>query len=190
MTLRPCADTSPADWLFSSGVPWHQVVGFGPTGFDAYARLRFIPDPVRPGQYEADVEMPDDHPSDWSQAWTALDVLRRFTDSDRWFICVWEGSGHDVPPEVFRKPLVGPSQRRYFMAEGTSDDLAGWETMFDYGQPVPALVWPADRAWCFASDVDPHWAGIGASAGAVEALMSSGLDVVIADPEAPQPTYY
>jgi hypothetical protein len=42
----------------------------------------------------------------------------------------------------------------------------------------------------FASDVDPHWAGIGASAEAIEALTGdSGLDVVGADPAEPPPAY-
>jgi hypothetical protein len=54
----------------------------------------------------------------------------------------------------------------------------------------PALVWPADHAWCFVSDVDPHWAGIGASATAVEQLLADPvLDVVRADPDLPQPSY-
>jgi hypothetical protein len=177
--------------LFRSGLPWEQLVTFGPSGFDAYARLRFIPDPVRDGQPEHTVDLPDDHPSEWSQAWAALDILRRFTTMPGpWYVCAWEGSGHTLPPEVFRGRLVGVPERLYFMAEGASDDVQEWEALFDDGGPVPAFVWPADRAWCFASDVDPHWAGIGGSAAAVEALLDSSLDLVAADPAEKPPAYY
>ena len=56
MTLTFCRELSAADWIVHSELPWHQLVGFGPAGFDAYARLRFLPDPARPGQSENDVE--------------------------------------------------------------------------------------------------------------------------------------
>jgi hypothetical protein len=51
-------------------------------------------------------------------------------------------------------------------------------------------VWPADRTWCVAKDVDPHWAGIGADDDAIEPLLADpALDVVRADPTQPQPRY-
>ncbi|HEX2893442.1 MAG TPA: hypothetical protein VHO29_05510 [Marmoricola sp.] len=108
MTLVPCSDASVVDWITRSSWPWDRLVTFGPEGFDAYARLRVIPDP----EHEARAE-------------------------DR-----------------------------------------------------PAFVWPADQAWCPAFDVDPHWAGVGSSAAAVEALLvEPGLDVVVADPLVRQPAY-
>ena len=55
MTLTFCWDLSAADWITRSDLRWAQLVGFGPAGFDAYARLRFLPDPARPGQSENDV---------------------------------------------------------------------------------------------------------------------------------------
>ena len=60
-----------------------------------------------------------------------------------------------------------------------------------HGFPVPpAFVWPDDQRWCLASDVDPHWAGIGAEDAAVEALLRTpGLDVVRADPREVQPHF-
>lgn len=45
--------------------------------------------------------------------------------------------------------------------------------------PPPTFVWPADHRWCYSSDVDPRWAGIGASAAAIEPLTRrSDVDVV------------
>lgn len=56
--------------------------------------------------------------------------------------------------------------------------------------PNPAFIWPADRAWFLANDVDPHWAGIGGSPRAINDLLdAAGLDIVLADPTTPQPAY-
>jgi hypothetical protein len=91
MTLTFCWDVSAADWIVRRDVPWERLVGFGPAGFDSYARLRFLPDPVRPGQSENDVD------GDWftDQLPTLWQVLatNTATPSDCYF-CVWEGFGH------------------------------------------------------------------------------------------------
>ena len=55
---------------------------------------------------------------------------------------------------------------------------------------APAFVWPSDHTWCIAADIDPHWAGVGASARLIERLISdSRLDAVEADPAEEQPAY-
>lgn len=43
--LNPCATPSPAAWIVNSVVEWYDLAVLGPAGFDAYARLRFMPDP-------------------------------------------------------------------------------------------------------------------------------------------------
>ena len=59
------------------------------------------------------------------------------------------------------------------------------------GSFAPAFVWPADHRWCFARNVDPHWAGIGAEQAAIDILLNAAeLDVVPAQPTEPQPTSY
>jgi hypothetical protein len=51
-------------------------------------------------------------------------------------------------------------------------------------------VWPSDHTWCIAADIDPHWAGIGASVPLIERLISDArLDAVEADPAEEQPAY-
>jgi hypothetical protein len=91
VTLTFCWDLSAADWIVHSGLPWQQLVGFGPAGFDAYARLRFLPDPVRLGQSENNVQ------ADWriDQLPTLFEVLAAHTATpDDCYFCVWEGFGH------------------------------------------------------------------------------------------------
>lgn len=192
VTLHHCRDTSTAAWLVASPIAWNQLVGFGPAGFGAYARLRFIPDPVRIGQAETDVDLPENHLSDYAQTRQALGILQEFTDTpDEWYFCVWDGTGHELPRTIFREPLVEVPHRRYFLASGSSADVEDWEASFPNGSaPLPAFVWPADHAWCFASDVDPHWAGIGCTRPGLKALMDSDLDIVTASPTEEQPTYF
>jgi hypothetical protein len=190
VTLRYCSEVSAADWIVQAPIPWTQLVGFGPPNFPAYARLRFIPDPTEPGQVESDVNLADDHPSDLEQTQRALGYLRPFTATpEECYFCAWEGYA-----EVhFDGPTVTIPHRRYFLLHGSLTDFGTWDETFGgtgYGRP-PALVWPADHSWCLASDVDPHWAGIGAEQVAIDALLNaSELDVVPARPTELQPTYY
>ncbi|GAA2529409.1 hypothetical protein [Pilimelia columellifera] len=195
MGLRFCPDTAAADWLVRTDTPVWQLIEFGPQGFEAFVRLRFIPDPSQPGQSEADVHLPEDHPSDIAQARRAVRLLAGFTTTpDDCYFCLWEGySNIPLPALAQRGPFVDTPHRRYVLLRGAAHDIDAWETDLGDGSPIapPAFVWPADRRWCFASDVDPHWAGIGAERAAVDALVrDAGLDVVAADPTQDQPLYY
>jgi hypothetical protein len=171
-----------------------QLVTFGPAGFETYARLRYLPDPSYPGQAEADADVSDNHPSWISQARRALRDLAAFTDTpDECYFCFWEGmAGSFLSRAELEGPLVSVPHRRYVLFAGRlSDGLAGADDRA-HGEPcpVPAFVWPADRRWCFASDVDPHWAGIGAERAAIERLLEDPeLDVVEARPNEPPLAY-
>jgi len=201
VTLQYCTDVSAADWIVQADIPWTQLLEFGPPDFPAYARLRFIPDPTPPGQAEGDVDIAEDHPSDMQQTQRALDHLRHFTATpEDCYFCVWEGySDVNFRLSVLDGPMVIITRRihyrRYFLFHGSLADLGSWNETFDggdaYADLPPAFAWPLDHSWCFASDVDPHWAGIGAEQAAIDTLLNApDLDVVPARPTEPQPTYY
>jgi len=222
VTLTACSDLSAAGWIAGSDLSWWQLVTLGPSGFAAYARLRFLPDPTYEGQSENDVSIGDDAPLESAQMGAVLEVLRRHTHTpDDCYFCVWDGWGPgidsvslgdgtpliysedvDAPPGFKptraepglapTSPSSGPDlpkvvvpNRAYFLFRGAPSDLS------DLPDPGgAAFIWPADRAWCIAHDVDPHWAGIGADTAAIDQLVSHPrLDVVPADPRAPQPIY-
>lgn len=103
--------------------------------------------------------------------------------------------GVDPTAPHSQAPVVVPN-RAYFLFRGRLADVYHWgDTEMWAGQtrlrpPHPAFVWPTDHAWCVASDVDPHWAGIGADTHVIDQLVSDArLDVVPADPNAEQPAY-
>ncbi len=194
MALDPCRDLSPAAWITSAGIPWHQLVTFGPQAFESYAHLRFLPDPDAPGQEEADALVDPDVPGEDDLLGRALTVLGDHTHTpDDEYFCVWDGWGR--PPSLKGMPVVAVPHRRYLMFRGTLTDYADWVSpgtagLAAEGLAPPALIWPADRAWCVARDVDPHYAGIGATRRAVARLVAHPvLDVVPADPTRQQPTY-
>jgi hypothetical protein len=79
----------------SSDLPWQQLITFGPSGFEAYARLRFLPDPVYAGQPE--IEIDDDASSEHELLRTTLEVLRQHTRApDDCYFCLWDGWGSDI----------------------------------------------------------------------------------------------
>jgi hypothetical protein len=123
--LKFCSDMSAADWIVQAQIPWKQLVYFGPPDFPAYARLRFIPDPTKPGQEEADANVAEDDPSDIKQTRQAFAYLRRFTATpENCYFCVWEGySALNVPPSVQRGPMVTIPHRQYFLLHGSLSDL-------------------------------------------------------------------
>lgn len=210
MTVTPCSDLSPADWLGDSELAWSDLVCFGPSGFPAYVRLRFLPDPSYEGQSENDVDVDFDAIRCATDQWQALcEVLAVHTSTpEDCYFCLWDGWG-DLQHCFAGQPKLGiPSGERhparaYYLFRGALPTTPIWnsppllreeEPQFwpcDFRHPhEPAFVWPADRAWCVANDVDPHWAGIGADVPAIERVLADPrLDAVGADPADSQPAY-
>lgn len=141
--VRHLEDLSPATWLLDSDTDPERLITFGPAVFEAYARLRFIPDPAGPGLAEADAQVADDHPDELTQARVVLSALARATSTpDAAFFCVWEGyTGSSLDPVLTRGPLVTLPHRRYVLFAGALAGFAGWEDQFGGGRP-PAFVWP------------------------------------------------
>ncbi|WP_369056277.1 hypothetical protein [Kineococcus terrestris] len=201
MTVSPCGDATAAGWLRDDPQPRHRLVTLGPAGFEAYARVRFIPDPTSPGQSEGDVphDPGPDAPSERQQLHTVLGVLAARTGTPaRCVFAVWDGWG--AGPVHLGATLDLPN-RRFSLFEGAATDLPAheqWAAVLHppHGSPEqaprpdPAFVWPADRAWCVTKDVDAHFAGVGGTRAAIADLLAHpGLDVVPADPARDQPAY-
>jgi len=152
--------------------PPEQLITFGPGGYEAYARLRFIPDPSWRGQLEAEARVPDDTRLISPRHGALFATLRVLLPARGPVLLLRMGRllrellpGRPAPrPAGLNSASVGPPlclvQRS-----------ARWQDEFGQGSPPPASVCPADHRWCFASDVDPDWAGIGGEQAAIDRLV-------------------
>jgi hypothetical protein len=122
--------------------------------------------------------------------WTA-------TPEDCWF-CVWDGFGWDTgstftftetgrPSEIIeepgRDPVPGPVRegprvrlphRNYFLYRGPAEAVATLARLDGTWGQCPNIWWPADRAWCVASEIDLQWTYIGGPRGLIDAILADG----------------
>lgn len=98
----------------------------GPAGFSAYARLRFIPDPMNGGQSESDVGRDDESPSDADQLRTAVETLLPHTRTpDEGYLLIWEGWGRGAFPRgAFTAPRLTLPDRACLMFRVRLPDFA------------------------------------------------------------------
>jgi hypothetical protein len=173
VALLPCSDLSAAGWIMAGDQPWDQLVGFGPAGFPAYARVRFLPDPAYEGQSENDVHADADVGADaeTAQLRAVLDTLTRHTGTpDDCYFCLWDGWGSDIrggdgarvldwrtgtvrpgpqiapafPPSVLQGPKVVVTNRAYFLFRGSVSDFGNWGAADAWpGQPRLHMPDPA-----------------------------------------------
>lgn len=177
VALTPCSDLSAASWVMSSELPWHQLVGFGPAGFPAYARLRFLPDPAYEGQSENEVHAEVDTPAETARLRAVLARLTAHTRSpDDCYFCLWDGWGSDIwggdgarvvnmqtgairrepqiapafPASVLHGPKVVVPNRAYFLFRGPLSDFGDWGAAEE--RPGQPRMWMPDPAFIWPAD--------------------------------------
>lgn len=157
MTLRLCSDLSAADWLTTSGLPWDQLVTFGPSGFAAYARVLLLPDPQYPGQPEHDEVADRDLPADVEQLGAVLRALSQHTRTPNdCYFCLWEGWGFgDAVP----RPQEGPGMPLIYGGDGgryVALETSGTARPAAPGSPVrrePRVVVPNRAYFLFQGEI-------------------------------------
>ncbi|SDS77932.1 hypothetical protein SAMN04488570_2677 [Nocardioides scoriae] len=198
MTLEFVDDTSEATWLLTcttDRTAAEAVLWFGPPTFESYARVLQLPDPQFDRQPESEVadEVIDHMLTDAEVIGRTVAALRSRPDPRQvLFFLLWEGYPYrPALPATSRFDVAG--LRVCALAMGALDDWTDWGGMPDGGHErgfAPALVWPADRAWCIAFDVESHFAGVGASSGAISRLLETdGLSAERAAYGVPRRTY-
>jgi hypothetical protein len=162
-----------------SGVPLHQ---------DSQFHSIALP-PTRPaGPAPWNSQGPERGSLDAADAEALVELLAAYTGTpSSCLFCIWDGWGWDtamsaalpgevpipipdpVPPEVRQGPRVRLNGRDYLLYTGPIDAALAFA-----GTPgqTPNLWWPADRAWCVASDVDLLWSYVGSSAALVDDLLA------------------
>ena len=114
-------------------------------------------------------------------------ILRGWTvtPEDCWF-CVWDGYGWESARSLGparEAPRVQLPHRGYLLYQGPVEaalTLPGLDGTF--GQ-CPNVWWPADRAWCVASEIDLPWTYVGGRRGLIDAILAD--DRIEALPAAP-----
>ena len=168
--VEPATITEPADWLLGSNADWWDLVRYGPPGFDTYVRIALNPDP--PGMEPAG-EAPGLR--------LALDVLAGHTSTPEVaYAAIWEGwtSMHPLPSA----PRVHIPNREMLLFTGPVSALrdapgVAWGYADTYQEPH--LVWPEDRTWCVACEVDEEIEfTVGCSGDAAQALTDALPDAV------------
>lgn len=83
-----------------------------------------------------------------------VDCLRGATSTpDQCFFAVWEGFGDSVFPQS-RRPSLELPHRRYHVFTGPLEGAMTSLSAISFCHRSANLWWPADHAWCVATEVD------------------------------------
>ena len=193
MTLRFDLAAAETAWLEAGQDPrsFGRTLTVGPPGYAAYARVLSLPDPEHDGQEEADLadEVFDAAPSDAELVVDTVELLAADAALDDLRFLMWDGYPYEPAlPPCDRVDLM--RLRTCAMATGSLEDYRAWTTSGPEGAFAPAFVWPPDRSWCVAYDVDSHFAGAAGTVAAVERLMAESRHPVVRDDRRIIPAMY
>lgn len=215
MPLRPEPDVSQAAWFAMSNAPWAQLCTLGPSGFERYGRLFH---PLREGADESDPGelMNIEGHLDRAHLERLVAILARHTSTPGdCFFGLWVGFGDlhgspavgllrrgreqppAVPPAFPAEVLAGPKveipNRSYFLFRGALDHAGHWgaaDLAPGHHRPInsPNLMWPDDRAWFVATEIDSPWTGVAGSSALWEELLADPvLDTELVSRDSPVP---
>jgi hypothetical protein len=178
-------DIDEADWLvgIAGSVSRPRRLEFtifvGPESFEEHARILLLPDPTPEIFRESDLDEKtfDDAPEEFETLVAVSRKVSLLSGSEECLSCLfWTGYPYDVDfPDGPEIDLGG--MRQYRLARGSIQDLDDFKNLSDDVYP-PGFIWPRDRSWCLAYDVDSHFIGVSGSREVVKALRESvDLDV-------------
>lgn len=193
MTLRFDLAAAETAWLEAGQDPrsFGSTLTVGPPGYAAYARVLSLPDPEHDGQEEADLadEVFDAAPSECGVVIDTVELLAAGSGLDDLRFLLWDGYPYDpVLPSGDRIDLM--RLRTCAMATGSLVDFRTWTASGTVHHFPPAFVWPADRSWCVAYDVDSHFAGVAGTVVAVERVVAESKHPVVRDDRRIVPAFY
>jgi hypothetical protein len=162
-------------------VRWDAVAAWSGRTVHSLAEFVQVASPI--GQVTDRVPF-DQQPMDGALPRATLRALRHVllgstTTPNEWFVGIWEGYGWFDPEDV-RAPRLRLPQRTHLVFNGDADllDHVGWVAFDGHVQhESPSVIWPADRAWFVATDVDQESTYVGGSEALVSALVAApGLE--------------
>lgn len=103
------------------------------------------------------------------------EILRDFTSTpDDCFFCLWEGYGNIDARLYETSSRVKAPGRDYLLFSGPLEGITSFLQRIDgFWGFSPNIWWPADRAWCVATDIDLYDTYVGGSKDCIEAVLGS-----------------
>lgn len=141
--MRPAEDaevTEAGRWLLGTRVDWMDLVRYGPPGFEVYVRIAFA-----------------EEPEDDTLRSALVTLAGHTTTPDAAYAAIWEGwTSQDPAPPAPRLRIPNRTMVLFTGPVGVVRDAPtlAWHGSAAEGYQEPHLVWPQDRAWCLACEVD------------------------------------
>ena len=103
------------------------------------------------------------------------EILKDFTSTpDDCFFCLWEGYGNIDARLYEASSRVKAPERDHLLFRGPLNGITSFLQRLDgFWGFSPNIWWPADRAWCVATDIDLCDTYVGGSRDCVEAVLGS-----------------
>lgn len=125
-----------------------------------------------------------------------LEILAGFTSSVSCWLCLWSGFGFlhpqsrnfDVPAadETQDAPLVKLPGREYLLYQAALASVPAFAELWTPSSQSANIVWPDDRRWCLATEIDLDSTYVAGSRECINALMhDEHLEVFEALPDDP-----
>jgi hypothetical protein len=206
--LEYAGETGAADWLRASLTTFaERVASWLPGHFDAYVRIyhpfatggespvaaptwrelaalagRELRDPWAAADFALH-GVPDEQAEIGTLPPALIEALAEHlrpatTTPEACYFALWEGFGDSVVPHALEPTLELPN-RAYHVFAGP---LAAARTSYSnipFAHRSANLWWPADQAWCVATEVDFAWTYVGGTRAVVDALLADPrLDAV------------
>ena len=148
MTVQPAESTAPAEWLLGRD-DWWDLIRFGPSRFECYVRIAFE---ANDGRTQMPASPEDEEPA----LRQAITLLAEHTSTpDNAVVAIWEGWTQGPEP---RAPELAIPNRRMLLFTGPLALMRDAPALaWDHRGRVlqePHLVWPDDRSWVLACEVD------------------------------------
>ena len=162
--VQPAASAEAGQWLLRHDVHWQDLARLGPPDFSVHLRIRFEHNPPRAEQKGELLNLR-----------RALTTLARYTTTpSAAYAAVWEGwTAGDPAPDAPRLHIPNRTMLLFSGAVEVLRDAPARAWQRDGGEYAePHFVWPEDRAWCLACDVDEEVEfTVGCADDAAEALI-------------------
>jgi hypothetical protein len=169
--LRPAY----ADSDETTRVRWRQISEWSGRELKEDSEFHSVAFPMRPptGQRPWVTRGPRQGSMDGDDLSALVSVLGSATTTPEecWF-ALWAGYalGGDVPASVIEGPQFELPNRSYLLMTGDLQAAGDIYRAFGAG---PNLMWPQDRSWCLASEIDMDSSLIGASCAVIDRLRRS-----------------